>query len=77
MNLPIEQAIEELKNMPGFAFSQVLTIAKVKTKDGRDAVIRVEITTDEDAVEDADAAIWTPNTEAQRAAEGGPTGAQS
>jgi hypothetical protein len=52
----LEAAAKELMNMPRYCESETLTLAKVKLKDGRDAIIRLELTTEEEAVEDA--VIW-------------------
>jgi hypothetical protein len=52
----LEAAKELLMNIPPYCESETLTLAKVKLKDGRDAIIRLELTTEEEAVEDA--VIW-------------------
>lgn len=52
----LESAIKELMKMPEYCESEALTLAKVKLKDGREAIIRMELTTEEEAVEEA--VIW-------------------
>lgn len=51
-------AAKELLKMPSYCESESLAVAKVKLADGRNAIIRMELTADEDEV--ADAAIWEP-----------------
>lgn len=52
----LEAAVKELMNIPPYCESETLTLAKVKLQDGRDAVIRLELTTEEEVVRDA--VIW-------------------
>lgn len=55
----LDAAVKELLKMPGYCESETLTLEKVTLRDGREALIRMEITTDEDELEDFE--IWTPN----------------
>jgi hypothetical protein len=54
----LEEAVDELMKIESHVCASSLTLAKVALPDGRDAILRMELTTDEWDVEDA--VIWKP-----------------
>ena len=57
LNKAFARCVEDLLQMPSYCVEESVILAKVVLEDGRDAVIKVSLSTEED---DLDSEVWEP-----------------